>query len=436
MALTQEDAIAQAKRMIGWRNADKERLDDLYAYIHGKQQQMWLSASIPNEVKRIAKMCRVNVLKLVIDTIAQSMYVDGYRAPKQDTEAPAWAIWQKNRMDARQIGLHRAMLGYGVAYTSCIPGEPVPVINTLSPRDMTTVYGEDPDWPVWALEKRRSAVKTKTLYRLFDETHTYYVSADDGGTVEFVSSEEHGLGRVPVVRYLAQSDLDDEVISEIDNLMVIQDQIEFTTFGLLVVQHYGAFAQKYIAGWLAESEEEYLKATASKVWTFEDPETKAGQFDPTPLDGYIKSREDSLKNLAAIAQLPPHALRGELVNLSAEALAAAEKSEQRKITEKETMAGESHEQTLELAGEIKGIAVDPAAQVRWKDMEARAFAATVDGLGKLAQMLQIPVEELWEKVPGATQQDVERWKAAAAKGDSLGRLEEMLDRKTADALGT
>lgn len=431
MALSQTAAIAQTKLMLGWRAADAGRLERLYGYIKGRQRFLWLPAAAPLEVRRIAEMSRVNVLGLVIDSMAQSMYVDGYRAPKTADEAPAWDIWQRNQLDARQLGVHRAALSYGVAYATVLPGDPVAVIRGISPRHMTAVYGEDDDWPMLALEKRRSAAKGETLYRLFDDEAVYYMSANNfgGGSVKFISSELHGRGLVPVVRFLSKSDLDEDITSEVDDLITIQDQIDLTTFGLLVVQHYGAFPQKWIAGWMADTPDEKVQVAANKVLTFEDPETKLGEFAAADLSGYIESRRDSLRNLAAISQTPAHALRGELVNLSAEALAAAEQSEQRKITERETMFGEAWEQTLALAADIGGEETDPAAQVRWKDTEARAFAATVDGLGKLATMLQIPVQELWEKVPGVTQADVERWKSAAAQGDSFAQLTSMLDRQ-------
>lgn len=432
MALTKEQAVAQAKRMLGWRSASQGRLDRLYNYIHGKQRFPWLPDVVPREVRRIADMSRVNVLGLVIDSMAQSMYVDGYRTPKTEGEAPAWNIWQRNRLDARQLGVHRAALSYGVAYATVLPGDPVAVIRGISPRDMTVVYGEDDDWPLWALEKRRSAVKGQTLYRLFDDERTYWIEADSGGKVEYISDEIHELGVVPVVRFLAKNDLDEEVTSEIEDLIHIQDQINLTTFGLLTVQHFGAFPQKWITGWIAESADEKVKAAANKILTFEDPEVKLGEFSAAALDGYIDSRRDALRNLAAISQTPAHQLRGELVNLSAEALAAAEQAEQRKITERETMFGESWEQTLALAAQVEGLESDPQSEVRWKDTEARAFAATVDALGKMAQMLQIPVEALWERVPGATQQDVERWKEARAAGDSMAQLGALLDRQATE----
>ena len=44
---------------------------------------------------------------------------------------------------------------------------------------------------------------------------------------------------------------------------------------------------------------------------------------------------------------------------------------------------------------------------------ARSFAATVDALGKVATMLGVPADELWERIPAVSQQDVERWRARA-----------------------
>jgi hypothetical protein len=444
--------VEQTNLMLEWRRTDLIRLNRLYTYIHGRQPFLWLSEDVPVEVRRIAEMSRVNVLGLVVDSVAQSMYVDGYRAPKAKDEAPAWDIWQRNRLDARQLGVHRSALGYGVSYAVVLPGDPVAAVRGLSPRSMTTVYGENDDWPMWALERRQSAASGKTLFRLFDEEMAYWMSVPSStitldpthrspwdvygietyaGGAEYIATERHGCGVVPVVRFLSKSDLDEEVSSEIDDLIPLQDQINLTTFALLVVQHYGAFPQKWIAGWTPETDAEQIEVGASKVLTFDDPDTKLGEFAAASLQGYIDSRRDTLRNLAAISQTPAHALRGELINLSAEALAAAEQAERRKVTERETMYGEAWEQTLALAGAIGGLESDPAAQVRWKDTEARAFAATVDGLGKLASMLQIPVQELWERVPGVTQADVERWKATAAQGDSFAQLTSVLDRQAA-----
>jgi hypothetical protein len=226
-------------------------------------------------------------------------------AAKEADNAEVWNIWQANKMDARQTGLHRATFAYGAAYAVVLPGDPVPVIRPASPRHLTAMYGEDPDWPMWALEK----LDSNGLWRLYDEEIAYHLGVEkdpnskSGGTrFVFIDSEEHGLGVVPVVRFLDEEDLDadDDVPCEggvfekvdvpmrgrIAPLMDIQGQIDVTTVGLLIAQWYTAFRQRWVIGWTADSEKELVKAMASEMATFEDSaqDVKVGQWDESSLE--------------------------------------------------------------------------------------------------------------------------------------------------------
>ena len=223
---------------------------------------------------------------------------------------------------------------------------------------------------------------------------------------------------------------------QIAPLMPLQDQIDLTSFGLLVAQWYAAFRQRWAIGWVPADEAERMKASASQLWTFDQsPEgedgMKLGEFDQTDLTGYISSREASLRHAASLSQTPVHELIGELVNLSAEALAAAEQGHERKVAERKTLLGEAHEQTLRLAAKLGNFNVPDDAEVVWRDTSARAFGATVDGLGKLAQMLGVPRQELWQRIPGVTKQDVERWTEAYASGSAFEDLAKLLEAETA-----
>ena len=430
MALTPGQAVDQVKDMIDVRGSEQSRLELLRLYLRDEQRLTWLPQGTPNEVHRLASMSRVNVLPFIVSASVQALYVDHYRTHDDIEEQPAWDLWRANRMKARQVGVHRSAMSYGAAYTTVLPGDPLPVIRGASPRKMTTLYADGDDWPMWALEKRSTA--RGEMWRLFDQEAAYWVGVEPGEErPTFIAAEEHGAGVCPVVRYLPTDDLDDPVQGDVEPLLRLQDQINLTTFSLLVAQHYGAHRQRYIIGWLAESEEQALKASAQKLWTFdEDPDQmKIGEFEQTQLDGYIESREASLRHLATISQTPVHELLGQLANLSAEALAAARDSHNRKLEERKTMLGESHEQTLELAGYLAGFDIDPTAWVRWRDMEARSLAQTADALGKLVQMLGVPPEALWERVPGVTQDEVQSWKAMAADGGELGNLTELLQRQ-------
>lgn len=246
----------------------------------------------------------------------------------------------------------------------------------------------------------------------------------------FISSELHAAGVCPVVRFPDTEDLDDDgVRGEVEPLIPVQDQINLTTFALLVAQHYGAFRQRYIIGWLAESETQKLKASASQLWTFEDSpdDVKVGEFDQTDLKGYIDSREASLRHLAIISQTPVNELVGTLVNLSADALAAARDAHHRKLDERKTVRGERWEQALSLGGSYIGAPTDPAAWVRWRDTEARSLSQTADALGKMADQLGIPRRALWERIPGVTQNELDEWERMASEGDPFAQLTSMLE---------
>lgn len=450
MALNDSEAVEKARLLKGYYQAERRRLDTVRRYWKGRQG---LPAVIPNnsprEVKAMARMARVNICPIVVDSLAQATFVDGFRGKSEAEDHAVWEAWQANKWDARQTGIHRATFAYGAAYAVVLPGDPVPVMRGVSPRNMTAVYGDDPDWPEYALEHRGGG-----LWRLYDRTHVYHLRKNRRTSeFDFVSSEQHGAGVTPVVRYLDEHDLDadldvsgdgtaaaymggadDPMHGQVAPLMSLQDQIDLTTFSLLVAQWYSAFRQRYAIGWVPEDEAERMKASASQLWTFdEDPsEMQLGEFDQTNLDGYIKSREASLRHVATLSQTPVHELIGELVNLSAEALAAAEAGHDRKVGERKTNLGESHEQTFWLVGRFMDVELPDSSQVVWRDTSARAFAATVDGLGKLATLLGIPRQELWERIPGVTKQDVDRWKAAAESGDPFTNLTDLLGRQADD----
>lgn len=449
--LGENEAIVQARRLKIEQDAERRGLDIVRRYWKGRQRlPAIIPSSAPREVRTMARIARVNICPIVIDSLAQSTFVDGFRAKGESDNSQAWDVWQANKMDARQSGIHRAAFSYGTSYVVVLPGDPVPVIRGVSPRLMTAVYGDDPDWPEYALERRpRLGSNGRRQWRLYDSEAIYFLESAAHDKLALLEVKKHNAGVTPVVRYLDEDDLDcdDEADAgfadpfwtptptrgQISPLMSLQDQIDLTTFGLLTAQWYSAFRQRYVIGWLAQ-EEDKLKAGASQLWTFEDsPDgeggVKVGEFGQTDLSGYIESREASMRHSAALSQTPVHELIGELVNLSAEALAAAEAGHDRKVNERKTLLGEAHEQVLRLAGVLGGFDVPEDAEVVWRDTSARTFAATVDGLGKLVQMLGIPPQELWERVPGATQQDVARWKAAAENGDAYAFLTDMLNRQ-------
>lgn len=432
MPLSRDDSVDLAGDLNKIRQNEANRLDLIHRYLRDDPNERRLGglpSGAPQDVIRLARLSRVNLLKYIVNARVQAMYVDGFQTPDDPDNVPAWEIWQRNRLDARQIGVHRAALSYGAAYTTVLPGTPVPVIRGASPRQITVAYGDDDEWPRAALEKRRSG------WRLIDEEAVYPLRMGDGDKFELADDPRlhgatfEGEQVCPVVRYRDTDDLDDPVRGIVEPHIPLQDQINITTFALQVAQHYGAFRQRWIIGWLAESEKKALEMGASKLMMFEDENVEVGEFGQTDLRGYIESREATIRHLATASQSAVHELMGEFVNLSAEALEAARASHHAAVDENRIMSGESHEQTLTLAGEMVGQPPDLSASVIWRDTRVRSLQEAAEGLRGLVEGLGVPPRALWNRIPGVAQHELQAWQAMADEGDAFADLEALLDRQ-------
>lgn len=438
MALSTADVIATARKLLAMRDLESQRLTVIQDYLRddpNKRDIGGLPTGAPADVIRLARLARVNLLKYVVSARVQNMYVDGFRTPTSPDDLDVWAVWQANKMDARQIGIHRAALSFGASYATALPGtrggEPMPVLRGYSPRQLTAAYGDDDEWPEFALIKLADG-----KYRLLDETSVYEITLEgdkpDGAMTVVPSTHGvtwQGEPVTPVVRYRETDDLDDPCRGIVEPFFPLQDQVNITTFGLQVAQHYGAFRQRYVIGWLAETETQALRASAARLLNFEDSDITVGEFQQTELRGYIESREATIRHLATVSQTPVHELLGQFVNLSAEALEAARASHAAGVEENRIVAGESHEQLLNLAAEMIGADPDAAASVVWRDTRVRSLKEAAEALGALVEKLGVPPRELWHLIPGIPQHEVERWTVAASQADSMEQLTQLLDRQ-------
>lgn len=402
----------------------------------------------PQRLKDLARKADSGHLSLLVDTYAQVLKVDDYISTQSDPDAPSpfwW--WKRNRWNAKQGGVHRAALTYGAAYATVLPSPDDPrrpEMAAYSPFDMTAVYRRhDDEWPHEALLVTGDIGTNRPTHgtvQMFDDERVWdfhWSSSSDlgarrwpkGGWLVPITRDgyRHDLGHTPVVRWTDRYRLDgEETWGLVEPLIGVKERIHETTYQTLVVQYVQAFKQRYIVGWTPASEEEELKMHAARVW-YLDPGTtddgedlagnvKVGELDAADLRPLIDARNASIRDFAALGQIPAQALGVDgISNISDATLAGLEAAKNRNASEIATSLGESHEQFLRLTGEVSGnrlAAEDYSAEVRWRDFEARSFAATIDGLVKAVQGLGMPPEIALEDMPGMTGQKLDRVRAA------------------------
>lgn len=448
--LSNDSAIQLTRELFPRYLQERERLDRIDRWYRWEHDKIPLPRKATPELHALAQLSKVPWLSLVVTATAQSLYVDGYRsqlddpgADELDTGSP-WHVWQANAMDQRQIAVHRAALAYGYSFVSVLPGvdfmgDDMPVIRGISPRKMWAAF-DDPasdDWPLYALYVDIQRDKSYKI-QLFDDEYIYHLTVDDAATnFEYVGEEVHGLGLCPIVRYANELDLDGRTPGEVEPHIPLASRINKTSFDRMLTQHYSSWKVRTVAGMAEPDDEENavrkkLALRQDDLLVAEDPDTKFGTLDETPLNGFIDAWRSDIEALAAVTQTPTHELTGQLANLSAEALAAARAAHTQKVTERQKSFGKSHVQALRLAAMLHGnddYARDITGRVSWQDTEIRSISQAVDALGKAAQMLGVPVKALWGRIPGVERSDVEEWARMAMEGDPIMRMKLEMERQ-------
>lgn len=460
--ITSVDPVADlAMELLNILTYDRERLERIDMYLQGIQDEPYMPSTADAEYKLLAKRSISNWMPLLVDTPAQALYVDGFQSSGEtstSTETPEWEHWQQSSLDARQIAIHRAALSYGHSFTVTEKNDAGKVITKgLSPRRTAALYEDAANdlAPYAALTITRHPRDDEgdgglpgRAY-MWDQTNKYEIHypGELSGDQEMVvvNLGPHGAPECPVTRFTALVDLDGRTIGCIEPLIPLQNRINQTVFDLLVAQTYGSFKVRYAtgmappmeyqwfdangapsappsdpdnppAGWTEKSVPKKMDHNARRFLFAEDPDAKFGSLDETLLDGFISSIDMSIRHLSAIAQVPPHHLLGQIANLSAEALEAAETSLTRKVEEYRKSFGESWERVFRIAGYLLGNSAvynDIAGEVLWRDLDNQSLAQNADALGKLSQQLGIPPQGLWSRVPGVTQGEMDTWKHMA-----------------------
>lgn len=423
---------------------DRSEYDLCNDYLEGKHLLPYAPRNSTAQIQDLQKRSIANWIPLLVNLPSQMSFVDDYRRrsggqlekkrDKADNNSTEWRLWQKNRMDGRQAVIYRSVLTYGHAFVA---------VNNLNKNDIrfdilstrnTVAYFHDP-----VNDIRPSHVLTIKSFPRSEEVPGLAVFWDDVYRWEMDYTFEgdfrvkgkpfkHGLGQCPVIRYTCFIDDEGRTRGVVKPAIPLQDRINQSTFSTNVTADFGAFKVRYAAGLIPNFQRDDngdlvldandepipvpIEVSQAQMLLSDDPATKFGQLDETPLDGYLRQEEQAARNFTTISQFPPLASISNLANLSAEAWAAAEAQFIRWIDALHISMGESHEELFRTgalaAGDVDG-SQSYGGEVRWRDMTTKTVAVMMDALGKAAQMLEVPRKGLWPLIPGVTKGMLDDW---------------------------
>lgn len=447
-----------------WLKKLNDELDTRQAPVQKLEEYHAGFPAVPEHVRLVVEEAEYRVLmrqsvtnwpELITDSVDERLEVTGFKFGAGDQlDKSAWELWQRNNLDSDAGLIHQAALVCGRAFVIVWAGKDGPSI--VPEHASTTVVAYDVTTGERTAALRRwfqdgycyaTLYLPDALYKYRSKAKTESAPTSDQWEPREVEGEVWPLNNplevVPVVEFAVNRSLGGYTLGtrldkpaaqsrefgsgagEYERVLPVVDRINTTTFSLLLAQLYASFPVRALIGEPIKYEEVKdedgeptgeekalppFRIAVNRLVQLENPDAKLQQLPESDLENYIKSAEASIRHLAAITKTPPHYLLGEMVNLSADAIRAAEAGLVSKIYKHQRTLGESWEEVIRLALAVEGTAKledGQSAETLWKNPESRSMAERADAASKLKDLL--PAEAVWEAVLQATPQQVAKW---------------------------
>ncbi|MET9480933.1 phage portal protein [Streptomyces sp. NPDC006638] len=418
-------------------------LDTLRKFAEGRAPLPHVPGVDPGEVREWMRDARTNWTSLVIDSPSERLGVDGFRFGTTDgkgketktADDDANRIWQENSMDADSDLVHYGALSQRRAFVLVEKGDDGrPVLTHETPRQVAVEHAQGnrrklaaglklwrDDWTgntratLWTPEDIFEFA-TKSSSPVFS-TRVATLRQWDALTLpnQSESYRPNELSAVPLVPFVNRRNRRAEGFAEHEDVLSIQNRINLSLINLIAAMRYGAFKQRWASGLEIDEDPitgqkiEPFQLDIRKLWTVDNPEAKFGEFSATDLKPYIGAVESAVQDLAAISRTPPHYLLGQVVNVSGDALKAAETGLVSKVRDRQRAFGEGWENVMRLAFKVLGDetkATAWSAETVWRDPESRSISELADAAVK-KKAADVPWRQRMEDM-GYTPQQIDR----------------------------
>lgn len=437
----------------------RARFDELETYYRGHQDNRKLATAAWHRLglSRVFPRLNANHSRLIVKAAIDRLGVLGFRLEGElDADTEAWRIWRANDMEALSRQAHVEALVKGECPVLVEPDNRDASTPRLTPQDPSEVivWHESGDrrlrvaaLKTWLDQWTRRRMFTLYLTDRIERWQERRVGAFETGMwsealevrPDMLERRERGnepfqlpnpLGEVPIVVLPNDPRLTGAPEGEHEVVLPLIDLYTKTLMDMAVTSHELAFPRTYATGVDQDDEEPVRDAVTGEVIVdaparirtgqdqmiiLRDPEGKVGQLSAASLEGYVNMLETLRGEIATVTFRPYHYVLNmpSSVPPSGESITAAEAPFADNVRGHALDLGTPWRHLVRLAFRIAGD--EPRARamatghVIWADPERRTESQHVDALGKSVEMLRLPIEAAWERLP-ASPQDIARWK--------------------------
>ncbi len=478
--------LKRLERRLSVRNL---RLQTFDAYYQGHHKLQFATPKFRTTFGGLFNEFADNWCPLVVDAVTERLNPQGIRlgTDSDKGDKDAWYMWQANNLDSEiRMGFTEAVLreeSYLLVWNDP-DNEDVPLMTVEDPGQMIVAFSsenrrkraaaakffdDDDGYPCATVYLPDGIYKYRSMsvdYRATDQFQSQLQYLRDmpagGGSPNINLPIAYGgsgvplagfaaeqrtwvprevdnepwplpnpLGVVPVVPIRNKPRLLSDPVSEIANIIPIQDAANKLFTDLLLASEFAAFQQRWATGLELPLDPVTGQPVAPPVGpgtllTGKNENAKFGSFPEMTGAVHLKAIEMCVEHIASQSRTPAHYLHTGVGHFpSGEAIKSAETGLVAKVRDRMMTFGESLEEATRLAFAVRGDKrskiVD--SETIWRDPESRTESEHVDAVIKRIA-IGVPLRQLQEDV-GYTESQIERFRQM--------RRDEIIDYLTAQA---
>lgn len=438
--LDDRDLLARLHRGLDHASNHLRRMD---AYYHARQPLIALPEKVRQESPNLFSVA-LNIPRLIVDSMEARLDIEGFRTGSERENQRMWGIWQRNNCDETSLLVHTDALVHGRSFAltwadedgraritpesgrQCIVWQQPGTTHRIAGLKRHLLpEGRAECWLY--LPEKIMKFRTETelaIDPLYSEpdifasgilgySHFDFASVPSTNWIH-AATIDNPLGVVPLVPFENRKRVLNWGESELADVLNLADTINKLATDLMVSSEYHAQPRRYATGvQLLEDDDGNLQnpfdSTPGRTWLSEDPETDFGQFSEAGLDNYTGALTFFVRQVGAIASLPPHYLMLSTEPASADAIRSSEAPLVERVRRKQRMFGGSWEQVMRLATRIERGYI-PAGldslETVWRSPETRTRSIDADYGAKLRE-IGVPTRQVVEDL-GYSEEEIER----------------------------
>lgn len=404
-------------------------------YAAGRHRLAFASDAFRSAFGSLFKQFAYNRCQGVVDALTDRLYVTGWEnegagrrpltgagpvRPDPLVQA-AEAVWDRNMLDAQQGKVYEESATLGDAYVVVWPGPDGLARIVPNPGHCCCVLTDEESGAtilgvkVWRVSRGPYAKQWRvTVYE--PDRITKYVTAgaaderpekaeglrlyeDDEGGPELANP----YGVVPLIHFPNNPRMDGWGVSELRDVIPLQDGLNKSVADQLVASEFLAYGQRYAIGVEPEvdpatgEERMPFRPGIDRVWMVANEAARFGEFAATPVTGFLEAEDAWEVKIARVSKTPLSWLTQTGAAESGESKKMDEAPFVSKVIDRQRTHGPQWADAMALALAIDGAPGDAATLApTWANAEPRSERDAWE-VGQLKIAAGVPQEQVWSE---------------------------------------